>query len=296
MISLQSAEDSTMKPTLSVSSDQSSGFQCKNKRKKEADLPRRASKRLAGIKVDQFPELQTRSRARRDATKQSGEEETIINAEKQFHAPDGSETVSKSDASIAKNTVEERVHENEDKVDVKRDYKLNFPLKELLSDPCLAFAIQTLTGVTFEIAKNPQISSEFKSSQHCETSASAEDRGKKINLPGDDAANENAGSSSEKNTLDTSWMDPCIEFAIKTLTGPTIPLDSDQNPKTCIQQQLSSSNNQHSEMANFGTQKPMLNQSFVDPTQQHARNIGIGISTGARLPHSGENRRNVCQK
>lgn len=58
----------------------------------------------------------------------------------------------------------------------------------------------------------------------------------------DDEANQNDEGSSSENTPDISWMDPCIEFAIKTLTG-TIPLDFDQNPKNWLQQQ------KHNEMA-----------------------------------------------
>ncbi|KAJ1410133.1 Methyl-CpG DNA-binding, partial [Sesbania bispinosa] len=323
------------------------------KNKKDINLPRRASKRLAGIKVDPLPELKTRNRPRRAAVKQSDEEETITNVDKspnslpcglakQFNTLEhGSETKCKSEGT--KNTMQSpelgqmRVLENGDNNDAKLNYTPDFPLREILTDPCIAFAIQTLTGVSFETSKNSQISSELKNSQHSETPAAAEGHDKKINIPGDDSrgcnvfpspenfatpqahggdakvvgkANENLGSSSE-NTLDISWMDPCIEFAIKTLTG-TIPLDTDQNPKKCLQQNFNSSNTQHSEMAlssvsldnscqsdyycnqYFGTQKPMFNQSFVDPTLQHTRNIGIGNSAGARLPHYGEDRRNVC--
>ncbi|XP_057446248.1 methyl-CpG-binding domain-containing protein 13-like [Lotus japonicus] len=199
------------------------------------------------------------------------------------------------------------VPENGDKVDAKLGSNPDFPLKEILSDPCIAFAIQTLTGTTCEAFKDPLISSELKKSQHSETSgASAERHGKKINVPGevspklpspegfavtqehagvaknDHKTKENAGSACEK-TLDTSLMDPCIEFAIKTLTA-TIPVDCDQNPKNYIQQQLSSSN----------TQKPKFKQSFVDPTLQHTRNIVIGNSAGARHTRFRKNRRNVC--
>lgn len=293
--------------------------QSRKRQKKGINLPRRASKRLAGIKVDPVPELKTRNR--RVAVKQSGEEETVTNADKSpTSMPDG----------VAK------------QFNAKFDYTLDFPLKELLTDPCIAFAIQTLTGETFEITKIAQTSPEFKTSQHSETSAAAaagavgEGNVKKSNdglgdntfsspknlailqeraggdtKTNDKAKNENPEPSSDR-TLDMSWMDPCIEFAIKTLTG-TIPLDSDQNPKNCLQQQLSSSSNQHSEMAlssvsvdniyqtdyygsqHFGTQKPVFKQSFVDPPLQRTRNNGVENSAGARLPHCGEDtRRNVC--
>nr|KYP36842.1 hypothetical protein KK1_042006 [Cajanus cajan] len=210
---------------------------CKNKHKKDISLPRRTSKRLAGIKVDPVPELKTRNRSRRASIKQSSEEETITIFDNYPNSlPDG----------LAKQ---------------------------------------------FNVPEEP--AGDAKTN--------------------DKAKNENAGGPSSEEVHDMSWMDPCIEFAIKTLTG-TIPLDSDQkNPKNCLQQQLNSSINQHSEKAlssvslyniyqsdyycsqYFGTQKLMFEQSFVDPSLQHTRNVGIGNSAGARLSHCGEDtRRNVC--
>ncbi|KAG2384817.1 uncharacterized protein HKW66_Vig0119090 [Vigna angularis] len=323
---------------------QAQHHKCRNKHKKQINLPRRSSKRLAGIKLDPVPELKTRNRARRArqaAVKQSSEEETITYVDKSpssLHDDLAKQQLSGKDkecftfSPLENNaTVEEcmRVTENGDKVDTKLDYNLGFPLKELLTDPCIAFAIQTLTGLTFETSKNSQTSCELKDIQHSENSAvsGCEGQGKKCNdglgdsvfsSPGSlatsqehagDAAkidmkakNENTSPSSEK-TLDMSWMDPCIEFAIKTLTD-SIPLDSDQNPKNC---------NQHTEktMSNvslnnpyqtdyycsqyFGSQKPMFTQSFVDPSLKHTRNIGIGNSAGARLSQCGEGTgRNVC--
>lgn len=324
--------------------------QGRNKHKKQINLPRRSSKRLAGIKLDPVPELKTRNRSRRAAVKQPSEEETIIYVDKSpssLHDDLAKQQLSDKDkecstfSSLENNaTVEEcmRITENGNKVDAKLDYNLGFPLKELLTDPCIAFAIQTLTGLTFETSTNSQTSSELKDIQHSENSAvlGCEGQGKKCNdglgdsvfsFPGSlvtsqehasgtaktdmKAKNENASPSSEK-TLDMSWMDPCIEFAIKTLTD-SIPLDSDQNPKNFLQQQLSSSGNQHTErtMSNvslnnpyqtdyycsqyFGSQKPMFSQSFVDPSLKHTRNIGIGNSAGTRLSHCGEGTgRNVC--
>ncbi|CAJ1952730.1 unnamed protein product [Sphenostylis stenocarpa] len=318
--------------------------QYKNKHKKEINLPRRSSKRLAGIKVDPVPELQTRSRTRRLTLKQSGEEEeSITNVDRTPNSlPDGLEKQKLSGkdkewftfSPLENNaTVEEcvRVTDNGDKVDAKLDYNLDFPLRELLTDPCIAFAVQTLTGVTFDIPKSSQTSSELKNFQHSEVRGG---NGKKSNVGlGDnvfsspenlaipqqyagDATKTNVKAKNEdaepsEKSLDMSWMDPCIEFAIKTLTD-SIPLDSDQNPKNCLQQQLSSSSNQQqSEMTMssvsldnmyqadfycnqyFGTQKPMFNQSFVDPSLKHTRN-DVGTA-GARLPHRGENtRRNIC--
>ncbi|XP_019465030.1 PREDICTED: uncharacterized protein LOC109363276 isoform X2 [Lupinus angustifolius] len=351
------------------------------RRKKEINLPRRASKRLAGIKVDPIPEIYTRSRARQVAAKQSGEEKSITNkakspnnspsdAAKQINTIKGGleeclndgatntpksgqgkhfygklSTPEKPDEGIAEEHGSNHVTilESGEKIDGKLDYSLDYPLGELLTDPCIAFAIQTLTGVTFETSKNTRIPSELTNSDHPKTSAAAEGydtrniaalnmldvddkEGCNVFSPAENFAIRqqhadaggpeiigksnvnNTGSSSGK-TLDISWMDPCIEFAIKTLTG-TAPLDSDLNPKNCLQQQ------QHSDMAlssvsldnlcqtdhysiqYFGTQKPMFKQqqSFVDPTLQQTRNAGIGNSAGARLPHRGDERRNFRQR
>ncbi|RYR56248.1 hypothetical protein Ahy_A05g022001 isoform B [Arachis hypogaea] len=291
--------------------------QKRQRRKKEINLPRRSSKRLAGIQLDPVPELVTRSRARRAAVKQSGQGETIRNedkssnslpnaAAKRMNVPDGgSETKCKSESAAnmlqsTKFSTPERLpnkttqedgsnkdqecfsfwpqENNATMKDHVLDYSHEFPLKELLQDPCIAFAIQTLTGETFEM----QVSGE--SSEHSEALTA--------NMGGDDKGgcnvfshpenyaiipqqhagaaetaiktNENqTGSSSSEKEPDVSWMDPCIEFAIKTLTG-SIPLDSEQNPKNCIQQQLCSSNTNPSEMAY--KQEPMFKESFVDPT------------------------------
>ncbi|KAG5133912.1 hypothetical protein JHK82_025100 [Glycine max] len=321
---------------------QAQDHQWQNKHKKEINLPHRASKRLAGIKVGPVPELKTRNRARRVAIKQSDKEETIIiNVDKSPNSLSGDLAKQKLSGTDTEKTLEvqisdkdkkcfsfsplennatveecARVLENGDKVDAKLDYTLDFPLGELLTDPCIAFAIQTLTGVTFEASKNSQTSSNLRNSQHSKTSAptlaSGKGDDKKSNdglgdrvlsslenlaIPkehaGDDktdskAKNENAGPSSEK-TLDMSWMDPCIEFAIKTLTD-TIPSDSaDQNPKNCIQLSSVCLDNMYqtdySCRQYFGTQKPMFHkQSFVDPSLQHTRNIGIVNSAAeARL-------------
>ncbi|XP_047149149.1 methyl-CpG-binding domain-containing protein 13-like [Vigna umbellata] len=156
---------------------QAQHHKCRNKHKKQINLPRRSSKRLAGIKLDPVPELKTRNRARgarQAAVKQSSEEETITYVDKSpssLHDDLAKQQLSGKDkecftfSPLENNaTVEEcmRVTENGDKVDTKLDYNLGFPLKELLTDPCIAFAIQTLTGLTFETSKNSQTSCELK--------------------------------------------------------------------------------------------------------------------------------------
>jgi hypothetical protein len=155
-----------MKPTVSVSSDENSGL---DTTVSDQQIPRRASKRLAGIKADPLPELKT-IRARRDVVKQSEEDETVVNAERStdnlpFPALESTENKMENHAT-EKDCV--KVLKNGDNVDAKLDYANEFPLKEILTDPCIAFAIQTLTGETFETSKDTH--SELKSKQHCENS------------------------------------------------------------------------------------------------------------------------------
>ncbi|CAJ2666666.1 methyl-CpG binding domain protein [Trifolium pratense] len=204
--------DITTKATLSVSSDENSGL---DMTASDQQIPRRTSKRLAGIKAGPPPELKI-IRARRDVVKQSGEDETIVNAErstdsfpndqdKPFPALDDvSET--KFNAENTENKMEIHATEKEcvevlkngDNVDAKLDHSNEFPLKELLTDPCIAFAIQTLTGETFETSKDTQKNStELESKQHCENSASTKEHNKKINVTHDDPDGRKALSSPE---------------------------------------------------------------------------------------------------
>ncbi|OMO97887.1 Methyl-CpG DNA binding protein [Corchorus olitorius] len=146
---------------------------------------------------------------------------------------------------------------------------LDMPLADLWTDPCIAFAIQTLTGVPCDTPKVP----ESKSSQgpgilatpkvHVEReeygNVSVERQGCGISLPvtGSVIRNEHAekvenghktdeklGSSLDM-PLPDIWADPCIEFAIKTLTG-AIPIECGLENQDYFQQQPSSSLTQSS--------------------------------------------------
>lgn len=113
MISLQS-EDVTMKPTFSASS---------GKIPRDQQIPRRASKRLAGIKADPPQDLK-RTRGHRDLVKKPREDETVIISEKsanrlpndqdkQFNALNRPETVINADASLPQGwTVKVNVRKN----------------------------------------------------------------------------------------------------------------------------------------------------------------------------------------
>ncbi|KAI4347530.1 hypothetical protein L6164_008338 [Bauhinia variegata] len=325
----------------------------KHKNKKEMNLPRRASKRLAGIKADPVPEL--RLRAPRVATKQSDDRESITNedklngglpsgAAKQLNSlEDGSETKCNFNNSAktmeSLNTLHECKSDKDrayfsfpkeqtrdlkkgENFDLKLDDSLELPLGEILTDPCIAFAIQTLTGMTFETSTSSQISTESNNvnaaveghlrrmdneKQGCNLSLTPQIPECAGDAETHRKANEKSGSSDLP--LELSWMDPCIEFAVKTLTG-NIPLDYNLNmQQDCHQQQFGSSNTEgHCEMAlsgvsfnNYGSQyfgmqdKGFKQHAFVDPTLENGRNFGMDNNVGPRLSQRDEDRKNGCQ-
>ncbi|CAK9169476.1 unnamed protein product [Ilex paraguariensis] len=204
------------------------------------DLPCRASKRLAGIKVGITSELRTTSRACRVADKQSGEaeasssenvknlatpEEHIRKAEVEENRTDEKQKcpiiLPLENSSIPKEHVGEVETDNND--DDKPGSPIGLSLTDswMEVDPCIEFAIKTLTGAI-------PIGNENRADENPSIH---------IDLPPD-----NQGSSLDLPFGD-SWTDPCIEFAIKTLKGE-IPVDDNLQLQNYFQKQLSSSNSQ----------------------------------------------------
>lgn len=283
----------------------------KSKVKKEINLPRRASKRLAGLEVDPVPELKTRMRTRQVAVKQSGDGVTNTDlssiagnsADGAFQQPDLHKskpdtkcTVGNSKATDLSNesrlfpidmvTPEKHIGKVDmlincdNKADGEPELPLELPLGELLTDPCIAFAIKTLTGIAFDSSKSSEVfpGSEHSSGQDATPSGLAgkvetenkdeREQGGTVVLPSvnfsiteglvdtDNKAGEKSGYLVDQGALSFSWPDPCIEFAIKTLTD-AIPLDYDY-----FQQQLSSSNTQaHSDLSMKTVGSENLSQS-----------------------------------
>ncbi|KAF8379456.1 hypothetical protein HHK36_028892 [Tetracentron sinense] len=151
----------------------------KSKGKKFLTLPLRASKRLAGLEAERAPELGISDRARRVAVRQSGklEPSTAMDfalgsgAHSAFHQIDqlkgepeaecephssGSREVSLDEEPSnkhKKSIVDEAAPEDEggelkteNKAVEKPDSPLIFPFGDSWPDPCLEFAIKTLTG------------------------------------------------------------------------------------------------------------------------------------------------------
>ncbi|KFK26832.1 hypothetical protein AALP_AA8G299600 [Arabis alpina] len=95
-------------------------------------------------------------------------------------------------------------------------------LADMWKDPCIAFAIQTLTGESLHLPNTTATSSDPKNN-HAKQKGIAffPDMPGKVNL-----GSEKPGFSSELPGADI-WKDPCIDFAIKTLTG-VIPIGLDE--------------------------------------------------------------------
>ncbi|XP_041002831.1 uncharacterized protein LOC121248431 isoform X1 [Juglans microcarpa x Juglans regia] len=306
----------------------------KPKNKKEYNLPRRASKRLAGLDIDPTPELKT-SQARRIVVKQSGEAGastppccspgSLAPWESQQPTQLEGELEAESNVDSSKSTkvlestnrthsyadlttpVEhtgkaQREHKDEQKQqsstaspvrnaaileehagkvekgkenNEKPDIPIELPSMDLWSDPCIQFAIKTLTGVGVDSPKSTEMSAISINSRHAtgdlatlafpeQTKVEAKVKGDMkqgcpVVLPFQNLATpkqhawkvENKFSDYEKPgsplnmTSCDSWMDPCIDFAIKTLTG-AIPVDCVLDIHNSFQSQQSSSQTQTS--------------------------------------------------
>uniref|UniRef100_A0A5B6YMT6 MBD domain-containing protein n=1 Tax=Davidia involucrata TaxID=16924 RepID=A0A5B6YMT6_DAVIN len=226
--------------------------------KKVPDLPRRASKRLAGIEVDPALELKTSYPARRVAARRSAEAEAStaenfrnlatpeehagkVDTENKADEKKGCPLVSpQGDLS----TPEEHAGqiETNNEADEKPGSPLDLPLRDSWMDPCIDFAVKTLTGVIpigdenkadenpgsrGDMWKDPCFEFAIKTLTGATT---IEDENKALEIPG--------------SPLDSSfgdlWTDPCIEFAVKTLTG-AIPVGDDLGVQNYLQQQCSPS-------------------------------------------------------
>lgn len=167
----------------------------RKKRKKNSkwmnELPRRTSKRLAGVEAD--PSLEVDSIGK---SKLSGKTE-VKNSENVDKQKEASTNLPLADLSSA----EEQERDEE---------KLKSSLNDLFMDPCIDFAIKTLTGA---------IPLEDVNKMH---------EASPIQAP------------SAALSLSDFWADPCFEFAVKTLTSE-IPMEDGSHLQIAFQQSLSSS-------------------------------------------------------
>ncbi|KAJ0267258.1 Methyl-CpG-binding domain-containing protein 13 [Hirschfeldia incana] len=94
-------------------------------------------------------------------------------------------------------------------------------LADLWKDPCIAFAIKTLTGDTLHLPNNTAAVSADPNNNH------SKQKGVTCLPETPQNANAYSGVSSESPPGMDMWKDPCIDFAIKTLTG-AIPIGSNE--------------------------------------------------------------------
>lgn len=248
--------------------------------KKRPDLPRRASKRLAGIDVDPIPELKNNNRARRVSAKQLdvAEASTARNLGESSAAEgcaEKTDTMGNADEKqgcpvvlpLGNPSMPEEHGlqvENDNKTD-KPGSPLNVSLNDLWTDPCIEFAIKTLTGAI-------PIGDENK----------GDDNPSSLELPFGD-----------------SWGDPCIEFAVKTLTG-AIPVVDDLGIQDYLQQQLTSSEDKGSNLSDVllqhfdAAEKPSYGQQealLTSMSSSHDGNSSLGNLGDAALHPRCEERR-----
>ncbi|XP_059452419.1 methyl-CpG-binding domain-containing protein 13 isoform X2 [Corylus avellana] len=371
----------------------------KSKSKKEYNLPRRASKRLAGLDIDPTPELKT-SRARRFG-KQPGEAgastppssspgslahwaslepaqlEAGMEAESKFDSSKNTKVLVESinckhtsadmttPGGHAGKIQEENKDEKKPKSSVvlpvenlsiseelsgrigkgneeneKPDIPVDLPSMDLWSDPCIQFAIKTLTGEGIDRPKSTELSSVSNNSQlatgDLATSASpdktkmeeTENKGDKkqgcsvvLPVPEEHARKvENNYRDYEKPgsplnmAFSDSWMDPCIEFAVKTLTG-AIPVDCVLDIQDSFHSQQSSSQTQASSGLTSSTvgynkfcQTDFLgkkidtlempnyrHQALVEPVLPQTGNVSLQNSATTVLRRQSEGRGDRCQ-
>lgn len=346
--------DETMNTTLGKS---------RSRKKKVFDLPRRASKRLAGLALDPTPELKTSNRARRKqsdkieasstvegfcsgsqvhlASQQldqleakpeancafdTSKSKEVSSASSEAKHPSGDlngfsgkiETGCKSDQTQGCAVDLTMKHPDNIETDIEADMNpsplIDLPFGDLLSDPCIAFAIKTLTGETFETSSDKEASLESNSGKsegfaflEGQAGKKRENEGEKkqesLATSEEQAANvESKLKTDEKleNPLDLPfadiWRDPCIEFAIKTLTG-AIPVGNDWDVQDYFQQQINSSQTQPNN--NF-CQTEFLCQQFdslekpVSREQARTGNLSIQNPGGSGFHQQSEKRCNEC--
>ncbi|KAL5568049.1 hypothetical protein UlMin_024624 [Ulmus minor] len=287
----------------------------KFKDKKVPNLPRRASKRLAGLEAEPIPELKTRTRAHRVKDTQSGNEEATVDEGSSpgssAHCasqktdpfriePETKFTISKSmpvsedlPASEKKvigkaaTVINHDKHKKSIDADEKLGVPLDLPLGELLTDPCIAFAIKTLAGETFDNSKSSEVLPGYTACDQSSGNLATEllGEGSTVVLPPGtpcipqehdgkvetDMKTDEKSDSLNELPFGGSWSDPCIEFAIKTLTG-TIPVDYNPQVEDFFLQQLSSpktQGNHDKSLTNVGSENCYL----TDPSCQQFHKV-----------------------
>ncbi|KAF8380288.1 hypothetical protein HHK36_027770 [Tetracentron sinense] len=288
----------------------------KSKDKKELILPRRASKRLAGIKADQAPDLETSKRVRRDTAKQS----------------DGSGTSNRAHSVATRQSGELEEHPEEIKTEKKDDEKAewNDTAKQSDGSGTSNRAHSVAARQSGELEEHPEeIKTEKKDDEKAEWNDTAKqsDGSGTSNRARSVAARQSGDLEEHLEEIKTekkddenaefpfgdSWPDPCLEFAFKTLTG-AIPVEDNKAIQDYFQQ-LSTSQTQTDNglaLLDIGLdsscqtelldqfealKQPVLGQQFpVKPTFPSPGYIGLTNSSENAQQPSGEGNKECLTK
>ncbi|XP_022888789.1 methyl-CpG-binding domain-containing protein 13-like isoform X3 [Olea europaea var. sylvestris] len=183
------------------------------------DLPRRTSKRLATLEVDRSVEVKTRKEAQPAASLSVKPEVNGTNKFCNHSSSNGNEKLKteNSDDNNQKGSAvlplrdpsPPKMHAVDDcKEGEKQEMPIDTSFNDLLKDPCIEFAIKTLTGAIPIEDVNKYTGSSVSS------------------LPSSSVI---SVSTSDLPPRDV-WVDPCFEFAVKTLTSEVPMIDN-----SCVQ-------------------------------------------------------------
>ncbi|KAI4340871.1 hypothetical protein MLD38_025669 [Melastoma candidum] len=218
---------------------------------KEINTPRRISSRLAGIAVD--PTVEIPSRASRGNAKHIQEAHSQMKTEMpnrevlrvaSSHTSNDKDNLERNSHLIGVATHNGDNGSTENKMAEKCVLPFELPSPEILQDPCIEFAIKTLTGMidfsNLDDAFQPRNGMSTKSVDCTKANSETEKHvsqkqgvgtvmSQKTPIVPEEPApkpitEETTANMPCSSALESSWSDPCIEFAIKTLTG-AIPVD-----------------------------------------------------------------------
>ncbi|XP_011651144.1 methyl-CpG-binding domain-containing protein 13 isoform X2 [Cucumis sativus] len=327
----------------------------------DINLPRRASKRLAGLQAEPVLQVKTGRRARSVACEESDKQVASTTKLVAFQCPenpdvkhktnstadpskintspdsggkahicvdlsivmkmksaDAYEQQPKPESSLPPEDVLEKhvgMVEIEDKANVKKQGPLlKLPMEDLLTDPCIAFAVKTLTGDVLDASISSDASltpnhvdpfTPFTPNERC-NSGPENKLNEKVACPELPVARVGKVENNVeklKSTLELPvgeiFSDPCIEFAIKTLTGE-IPLDNNRDIEDYFYQFSTSKTEKTNENASDQPGLDYFCKTNVSQKQQAIQALGaspkINFQTCGTGLHHQERNRNEFQR
>lgn len=286
----------------------------KSNAKRSNDFPRRASKRLAGVELDPVLELKSNDRTRRSAARQSGEAittssvnthnlptteelpgkfglETLPSEQQRLSSALPLANLADSDEPVVQEKLlqisEKQAGVKEPSPISKEQAAQKKPLpatREQDGDEDSMMLSEEEQGEKEKlefVSKEKERSNEIDAIFESSTNFSMEDLWQDPCIEfaiktltgvipiGEEKQADKNSGSSAEISFSDIWTDPCIEFAVKTLTG-AIPLDEEPSIQNLFQQQVSSSDTQ----GVSDTMLPNINNfRQTDYTSQHCNAV-----------------------